>query len=410
MRILFLSHYFPPEVNAPAIRTFEHCREWARAGHEVHVITCVPSHPKGVPFKGYRRLWYQKSVMEGIHIHRVWTYLAPNEKILKRTLNYLSFVPSSVWRALRLGKFDIILATSPQFFNAVAGWFAGILKNTPWVFELRDIWPESVAAVGAVKVPIILNIFSKIELMMYRKACRVVCVTRAFVDYLTRRGIPGSKIEYIPNGVDAQFWQEGNGRKIRSLLGLQHDDVLVSYIGTVGMAHGLGTLLEAAALLRDSNRKVRFLIVGDGADLSAVRSRARDIGLENLQFTGLVPHETIRDYMAATDISLVLLRKSELFKTVLPSKMFEAMGAAKPIILGVEGEARRVLELSGGGIAVSPEDCKSLAMAIAGLADKKERRISMGIAGRSFVAREFSRKMWAERYIDSLGQTITRSL
>lgn len=406
MRILFLSHYFPPEVNAPAIRTFEHCREWVRAGHDVHVVTCVPSHPRGVPFAGYRRRWYDRSLLDGIHVHRVWTYLAANTGVFKRTLNYLSFVPTSVWRSLRLGKFDVIVATSPQFFNAVAGRLAGALTRTPWVFELRDLWPESAAAVGAVRNSWILRLTEQLELSLYRNALAVVCVTRAFIDNLTGRGIPGSKIEYVPNGIDVEFWKAGDARVVRCLHGLKHDDVLVSYIGTVGMAHGLEVLPAAAASLQRSHPHVRFLVVGDGAELSSVRAHAEAMRLTNVEFTGLVPHKTVRDYMAATDISLVVLRGWELFKTVLPSKMLEAMGAGKPIVLGVQGEARRILELSGGGIAVAPEDGAALASAIIELAENRALRRKMGNAGRSFAIREFNRSEWARRYADILKERV----
>ena len=151
MRILFFSHYFPPEVNAPANRTFEHCRVWAAQGHDVHVVTCVPSHPEGKPFPGYRRGWYQRETMDGIQVHRVWTHLAPNRGVFRRTLNYLSFIPTAVFRAWRLGPVDALIATSPQFFCAVAGRLAAGLRKTPWVFEVRDLWPESIQAVGAVR-------------------------------------------------------------------------------------------------------------------------------------------------------------------------------------------------------------------------------------------------------------------
>src|SRR5215208_6589146 len=189
MRILFLSHYFPPEVNAPATRTFDHCREWAAAGHDVHVITCVPSHPAGVAFKGYRPGWYEREQREGITVHRVWTRLAPNAGIVLRTLNFLSFVPTAVWRALRLGPFDIIIGTSPQFFCAVATWIAAALKRTPWIFELRDLWPESIAAVGAARSYMPLRLLEWLELRMYRHARAVVCVSRSFIRNLVTRGI-----------------------------------------------------------------------------------------------------------------------------------------------------------------------------------------------------------------------------
>src|SRR5919108_1509430 len=206
MRILFFSHYFPPEVNAPANRTHEHCREWVAAGHEVHVITCVPSHPVGVPFPGYRTGWYQREERDGIVVHRVWTALAPNKDVARRTLNYLSFVPTAVWRALRLGRFDILIGTSPQFFCAIATWMAALLRRTPWIFELRDLWPESIHAVGALRRSLALRMLEHIELNLYAHANAVVCVTQSFISNLERRGVDAQKLRYVPNGIAPEFW------------------------------------------------------------------------------------------------------------------------------------------------------------------------------------------------------------
>ena len=402
MRILFLFHYFPPEVNAPAIRTFEHCREWARAGHEVHVITCVPSHPRGVPFAGYRSRWYRRDTVDGVIVHRVLTLLAPNTGVLRRTLNYLSFVPSAVWRGLRLGRVDVIVATSPQFFCAVAGCCLGALTRTPWVFEVRDLWPHAIRSVGAVRSSVALGMLETLELAMYRHAARVVCVARPFVDDLARRGVDPAKLVYVPNGVQPEAWDDGNRASTRAELGLGPDDVLVSYVGTVGMAHGLGTVLDAVRLLRDRYPSVRLLVVGDGAALPAIRDRVRAESLDNVTLTGLVPRARAQDYLAATDIALVVLKPSPMFELVLPSKMFEAMAAATPLVLGVAGEARRVLADSGGGVAVPPGDAVALADAVGRLAGDQVARARMGAAGRSFVTREFSRVVWAERYLSML--------
>lgn len=402
MRILFLSHYFPPEVNAPANRTFEHCREWVNAGHEVHVVTCVPSHPGGVPFPGYRRRWYQRELLEGIHVHRVWTYLAANQGVVRRTLNYTSFVPSALWRALRLGRFDVIVATSPQFFCAVAGWLAGGFKRTPWVFELRDLWPESVAAVGALRRSVALRLIERLELHLYRSAARVVCLTRSFMANLERRGIAGDKLAFVPNGVDLAYWADGSGEAARRELGASDGEVVASYIGTVGMAHGIGTVLDAARALAASHPRVRLVVVGAGAELARLQEEHRTGGHPNVVFTGLVPHERARDIMAASDVALVLLKRSDLFLTVLPSKMFEAMGAGKAIVLGVGGEARETLERAGAGIAVTPESAEELAAAIRALADDEALRSRLGEAGRRFAAAACDRRVLARRMLAGL--------
>ncbi len=398
MRVLFLCHYFPPEVNAPANRTFEHCRAWAAAGHDVHVVTCVPSHPAGVPFPGYRRTWYHRELVDAVHVHRVWTYLAPNQGVTKRTLNYLSFVPTAVLRSLRLGRFDVVVGTSPQFFCALAACVAAALTRTPFVFELRDLWPESIAAVGALQPSLALRMLESIELWMYRRAVAVVCVTKSFIQNLERRGIEPAKLHYVPNGVDQAFWARGSREIGRATLGVAADQIAVAYIGTIGMAHGLGTVLDAARLL-DTDRRLKFFIVGDGAELGALRDRVAASGPSNVTFTGLLPRDAIASVMAAADVALVTLKPSDTFKTVLPSKMLEAMSARKPVVLAVDGEAKAVLSQAGGGLAVTPGDAAALAQAISSLAADADLRARLGSSGGDYAAREFSRAVWAERYL-----------
>lgn len=403
MRILFFSHYFPPEVNAPANRTHEHCREWVAAGHEVHVVTCVPSHPFGTPFEGYQRRWYQHEEVDGIHVHRVFTYLAANRAVLRRTLNYLSFIPTAAFRGLRLGRFDVVISTSPQFFCAVGAWVYTRLRRTPWVFELRDLWPESIPAVGAMRMSFALRMLARLEMRMYRDASAVVCVSESFVRSLKSRGIDDSKLFFVPNGIVPAFWESSNRADARRALDLGKDDVLASYVGTIGMAHGLSTVLAAAAQLRTMAPNVKLLIVGDGAELEGLRAAAARDGLSNVRFTGMVPRDQVPAILAATDLALVTLKPSEVFKTVLPSKMFEAMAAKCAIVLAVQGEARATLERAGAGVAVTPGDADALSRAITDLAADQERRARMATAGSEFVAREFSRRAWAARYVDVLG-------
>ena len=402
MRILFLSQYFPPEVNAPANRTYEHCRAWATIGHEVHVVTGVPSHPAGTPFPGHKRGWYQREQIDGVHVHRVWTHLAPNRGFARRTLNYLSFVPTAIFRAWRLGRFDVIISTSPQFFCAVAGRAASALRRTPWVFELRDLWPESIHAVGALRRSLPLRALERLELALYARSSAVVCVTKGFMANLEQRGVDTKKLRYVPNGITPAFWAAGSREHGRARLRLAPDQVAVTYTGTVGMAHGLGTVLQAARLLETSLPHVRFFVVGDGAELAELKERAAESRQANVVFTGLLPRNEIADVLAASDISLVTLKPSETFKTVLPSKLFEAMAAGKPIVLAVEGEARQVLEQAQAGLAVAPGDSVELARAIARLAQKPDLRERLGKSGSAFVATEFNRAVWADRYLDIL--------
>lgn len=403
MRILFLTHYFPPEVNAPAARTYEHCREWVRVGHEVHVVTCVPNHPRGEVYAGYQRRWrVQREEIDGIHVHRVWTYVAPNKGFLKRTLGYLSYMLSAPPAALQLPGPDVIVATSPQFFCACAGYLTSKFLRCPWIFELRDLWPESIAAVGAVRIGTIIRFLERIELHLYRDAASIVALTHSFKENLTARGIPAQKVHVIMNGVDLDEWLGTDRAEARRALGLD-SAFIVSYVGTHGMAHNLETLLRAADLLK-AEPGIRFLTVGDGAERESLLRQQKEMRLQNVEIVGQVPREQARLYVRASDVSVVLLRKSELFKTVVPSKLFEAMAAANPVILGVDGEARRILEEVGAGLYIEPENAEQLAEAVLRLKKDPALRRRLGESGRQAVAERFSRPALARQMLIVLEQ------
>ncbi len=274
------------------------------------------------------------------------------------------------------------------------------------VFELRDLWPESIAAVGAMRKSFALSLLERLEMRMYRDSAAIVCVTQSFIRSLASRGIAREKLHFVPNGIVQSFWQSASRAGARESLGLSDSDVLASYVGTIGMAHGLSTVLEAAAILRTSAPNVSVLIVGDGAELEALRATAASEGLSNVRFTGMVPREEVPAILAATDIALVTLKLSDVFKTVLPSKMFEAMAARCAIVLGVDGEARETLERSGGGVPVTPGDAQALSEAIVRLAANADERRRMGLAGSEFVDREFNRRAWAVTYCGILGALI----
>lgn len=401
MRILFLSHYFPPEVNAPAKRTYEHCHEWARLGHEVHVVTCFPSHPQGVLYPSFRLGLGQHEVVDGVHVHRVPTYIAANKGIVKRSLNYLSFAPSAVWRSLRLGRFDVIVATSPQFFCAVAGWVVASIKRTPWLFELRDLWPVSILAVGAAQPSLAIRLLERLELHLYRSAAGVVCLTRSFMRELANRGIPSEHLDFLPNGAAAAFPDPTAAAAFRARLGLAPNQVIASYVGTLGMAHALGTILDAAERLK-ARREISFVVVGDGAERITLTEQAARRSLDNVIFTGQLPREEAAVVLQASDIALVLLKQSPVFETVIPSKMFEAMAARRPMVLGIRGEAKELLDRGECGIAITPESGEELAQAVAKLADDPTLRQRLGNAGHEMVRREFDRKVLALQYLKIL--------
>jgi glycosyltransferase involved in cell wall biosynthesis len=402
MHILFLSHYFPPEVNAPASRTYEHTRRWVRVpGIKVTVVTNHPNHPNGVLFPGYKNRWQTKEEKDGVYIHRVKTYLAPNAGFARRTLNYFFFMIAAVVASLSVSKPDLVVATSPQFFCAIAGYLTSRLKRCPFIFELRDIWPESITAVGAMRPSLPIRLLEKLELFLYRKSARVIALTEAFKRNLINRGIPASKIDVITNAVDLSlFTPRSRPPDLMRKLGL-NGEFVASYIGTVGMAHAVEKIVEAAEKLR-TNPEILFLIVGEGAHKKKAEEMVIQKGLPNIKVLPGVSKEEVRDYYAVTDLNLVTLRNTPLFRTVIPSKIFEIMGMGRPILCAVDGECRKIVEDAGCGVFVEPENVEQMVETILNLKKKRDVLEAMGKNGRSFVERFYNRDVLAERYLELL--------
>ena len=403
MHILFLSDNFPPEVNAPASRTFEHCREWVRAGHRVTVITCAPNFPQGRVHAGYRNRLFRKEVVDGIEVIRVWSYITANEGILKRTLDYVSYAAAAVVAAPFVRGVDIVIATSPQFFTAMAGYVVGTLKFRPFIFELRDLWPESIRAVGALREGRLLSLLESIEMFLYRRARLIVTVTHAFRDNLVGRGIPAEKIRVITNGADlSRFQPRPKSAALAEKLGL-NGKFVAGYVGTIGMAHALETLLQAAkqlqALPQASN--IRLLILGDGARKEALRAEAAEMDLKNLVFVDSVPKDDVADYWALLDAAAIHLKKTELFTTVIPSKLFEAMAMGLPILHGVAGESAEIVRKEQVGIVFEPENAPALAAAIMQLAGDDALRRNFADNSRA-AARNYDRTVLAARMLEIL--------
>ena len=400
MRILFLSHYFPPEVNAPASRTHEHCKQWVQDGHEVTVVTCAPNHPRGIVYDGYRNTLFQRTEKDGIQVIRVWTYVTANEGFLKRTLNYLSYMLAAVCVAPFLSNFDIVLSTSPQFFNGLAGYLVSRLKRLPWILEIRDLWPESIVAVGAITNRPVIRLLEGLESFAYRKADHLVVVTDAFEAHMMKRGIVSKKVTVIKNGVDFSLYKKPphGSRDLSRELGLEGKFV-ASYFGTHGMAHHLETVLEAAHELREW-KDIVFLLVGDGAERSRLVTMRDEMKLSNVVLLDQQPKNKMPELWSLSSVSVVLLKKSALFKTVIPSKIVESMAMERPVILGVEGESAELVLSAGGGLCIEPESSKDLAIQVLKLYRDPMLRQELGSSGRRYVLEHFDRRVLARQFAD----------
>jgi glycosyltransferase involved in cell wall biosynthesis len=331
----------------------------------VTVITCAPNFPKGKVFDGYQNRAFQTETIEGIEVIRVWSYITANEGFVRRILDYLSFMASAIVASPRVHDVDLVIGTSPQFFTAVAAYVVSRMKRIPYVFELRDLWPESIKAVGAMKDSFAIRMLERLEMFLYRKAARIVSVTESFKQVLIRRGIEGTKIEVVTNGVDvSQFKPRLKDPELTRKLGLEGKFV-AGYIGTHGMAHALETLLQAADRLRGQN--FAFIFLGDGARKQALREMADQMKLDNVVFIDSVPKADVPKYWSLLDVSIIHLRKTELFTTVIPSKMFECMGMGIPVLHGVEGESADIVRREQVGIPFEPEGVDQLCEALRSL-------------------------------------------
>lgn len=370
-RVLFLTDNFYPELNAPATRTLEHCKVWVKKGYDVTVITGAPNFPKGKVFKGYKNKIFQKEKIEGINVIRVWTYITANEGFLKRVFDYLSFMISSFFVGIFL-KTDIIIATSPQFFTAISGRWLGFWKRKKWVMEVRDIWPESIKTVGVMKDGVAIRFFEFLEKRMYKSAHKIIVVTNSIKDYIVKEhSIDSEKIEVIRNGVNKEFFYP-TPKKERLLkeLGVEKK-IIVSYIGTHGMAHALDFILKS---IKEVSEDYHFLFIGEGAEKDRLIQLKNELKLRNVTMIGMQPKNKIRDYISISDISLVNLKKSDTFKGAIPSKIFENAAMYKPILLGLEGEAKDIIERYGIGVSFTPENKIAFLKQLDYLSEKKIKK------------------------------------
>ena len=400
VNILFITDNFPPEVNAPATRTYEHAKRWVQQGAIVKVITCAPNFPQGKLYPGYKNKFYQTENMDGITVIRVWSYMTLNKGFFLRVFDYLSFAFSAFWAGL-FKPYDVIVATSPQFFTTFAAYLLSIIKRKPWFFEVRDLWPESVRSVGVMnKNSKILDIFERIELFLYRKAKRVIVVTEAFKKNLIQRKIPCEKIDVIPNGCNPELFFPCETDQLLKRDLEMGGKIVIGYIGTHGMAHGLDFIIHSFKKL--DLQRYALLLVGDGAEKKSLMSLVAKEKINGVHFLPPIPKSEVPRYISICDICLVPLIKSPTFRTVIPSKIFEIAAMEKPILLGVDGQARQIVEKYGCGIFFEPENEQSL---LEGIDQIKKIRIRSELkSGCKKLVNDFDRKILADHMLEILKQ------
>jgi len=382
-------------------------REWVSKGHSVDVLTCFPNHPTGRLYPGYNGGLYSSETIDGIKVHRQWTYITPNRGFFKKTLGHISYIPSAILIAERhVPRADAYIGSSPTLFAAIAAAAAAAWNRAPFIMEVRDLWPAIFVDLGVLKNRHLIRALERLELWLYSRATKVVTVTESFRRDLISRGVPEDKVVTVTNGADTDFWQAGDQAQVRREMGLDGKFVVL-YIGAHGISQGLESLLDAASALRNDDEVV-FLFVGEGAVKERLMKRAEEEGLDNVRFLPPVEKGAVRDFYSVCDVAVVPLRNIPLFETFLPSKMFEIMSMSRPIIGAFAGESAEILEASEAGMVVPPEDGKAIAAAIVTLKADASLRQRLGQSGRAFVSREYSRKSLAEKYNSVLDDAVAR--
>jgi hypothetical protein len=409
VKILIVTHYFPPEIGAPQARLSGLAAAWAAEGDEVTVLTGMPNHPTGVIPPPYRGAIRRRERRDGYRVLRTWLYATPNEGMARKTLGHLSFMASSVLLGARSsGPADVVVVSSPTFFSIGAGWALARLKRARLVVEIRDLWPAIFTELGVLTNRRVIWLLERLELAAYAAADTVIVVSDGFRANLISRGVPAGKVHTIRNGVDpGEFAPDTPADpELRASLGAGPGDCLVLYAGTHGISQGLTSVADAAARLSeappDGEPAIRFAFVGEGADKARLEQRVADVGLSHVVLRPGVPHEQVPALLAAADICLVPLRDVPLFSSFIPSKMFECLAAGKPVVGALAGEAAQILR-EAQGCVVPPGDNEALAEAVRALAADPARRQEMGRQGRCYVEKYFDRGTLARLYRKLLG-------
>jgi glycosyltransferase involved in cell wall biosynthesis len=401
MKVLIVTQYFPPEIGATQNRLHAFARALADSGADVDVLTEIPNHPAGVIPPEYAGRWLDVSAMDGFRVVRVRFATAVRKTFWTRMSFYLSFVLMSlVGRRKLADRYDVVLATSPPLPAAGAGLILARWTRARFILDVRDLWPTAAGALGELQNRSLYRAAEWLERRLYRAASRILVTTRAFAADLEARGVPASRLLHVPNGARLDLFVPSDQRALRRSLGMENAFV-VTYAGLHGIAQGLELLLDAAARMRPGSR-THFLFIGDGPRKAALQQSASARGLTNVTFLPAVPVDACARYLSASDVLLVPLAPHPIFAMFVPSKLFDSMACARPVVLMVDGEARAILEEAGAGRFVRPGDVDGLIETLAALEDDPAQRAEMGTRGRRFVEAYYSRDAQSRMVVDTV--------
>lgn len=411
MRILFLTQYYPPEIGAAQNRLSDLARRLTKSGHNVTVLTALPSYPKGEIYEGYRGRLKMTDEHDGIRVLRTWVYATKKKSFIPRILNYLSFALLSVIvGSLTAGNADAVIVESPPLFLGFSGYFLSKLKRAKFVLNVSDLWPESAVVLNVLHDRRLIRWATRGEEWLYRQASLVTGQTQGIVDSIRRR-CANKPVHLLTNGVAPEFLERvAQARVSRQFLRDKFgfgQKFIVAYTGVHGLAQGLETLLRSADLLSEQI-EIQFCFFGDGPEKSHLQSVAAERGLGNVHFYSSLKASEMAELLASIDVSVVLLKRNDLFKGALPSKLFEALGAGVPVVAALDGEAKELVERSRGGLFVEPENPEDMADKLLKLYRDAEVCRCLGENGKAYVGAHYDRKEIAkcfERLIVSANST-----
>ncbi|HOD66963.1 MAG TPA: glycosyltransferase family 4 protein [candidate division Zixibacteria bacterium] len=398
MKVLIVTQHYPPERGAVR-RLAEFARQFVKAGMDVSVLTAVPNYPDGIVPEKYRGKFFYRETVDGVKVYRSYVMPASNRFPGRRMVGFVIFLITALINSFRIkGNFDLILASTPPVTTPVIGWVLSRVRRAKLIIEIRDLQPESSEEFGNLRPSLFTRMLKKFMHMLYRRADHVVTATDGIANYLTGLGFAKERVTTIKSGVGREFLSsDSNG--IRRKFGWD-EKFLVLYAGTLGWAHSLETVIEAARHLVDQP-DIHFVFAGEGQKRQALEGMVRDYGLKNVTFIGLQSLETIPYFLRASDVLVESLKEVPITKGTFPCKLFEYMASGRPIIFGSSGgEAVSELEKAGGALWFStdrPERLSELILQIKGGEIDGGR---LGAAYQAHVDRYHRREVWADRYLE----------
>ena len=402
MRFLILTQYYPPETGAPQNRLSGLARELKAAGHEVCILTAMPNYPAMEIHERYKGKKYVRDQFEDIDVHRSWIYVSKNRSVISRLLNYFSFTFSSMFYAGRIkGNFDYLMVESPPLFLGISAWWISKRKSAKMVFNVSDLWPESAEKLGVITNRTFLKMATILEEWLYKKAFMVTGQTQGIVADIKKR-FPNKTVHWLPNGVDESIFSFQRTVDVRKQLQFSEDDFLIMYGGIIGLAQGLDVILDAAKLL-PAESKITYLLLGDGPEKKRLQQRVIDEQITRVKFLELVSREVVPSYVDAVDVAVIPLKKMDLFLGAIPSKIFENLALGKPLLLSVDGEARKLFVDEGkAALYIEPENSQMLAEKSLLLEANPALVREMGNNGKTYVQNYFMRKKITSDWVSLL--------